>query len=267
MVQRSYDVTGPLDVSVKIGSGEVQVQHAEPVGTASVSVLPKDADHEPSVRLAESAQVTLDGDRLSVSVPDHGRVFRRGEVRVELHLPRSSRLAVKAGSCTVHVRDGLATLEAKLGMGDVDVDEVEDVLVVKAGQGDVTVGRAAAVHVTTGQGSLRAEHVGDLAFKTGHGSAALGRTEGEVLVKGGMVKLLVREASSGDVVFDTGSGSATIGVLEGTGVQLDLSSGSGDVRCDLPMESSAPVGGAGLKLKLRTGSGNLRVAPAATAGV
>ena len=42
-------------------------------------------------------------------------------------------------------------------------------------------------------------------------------------------------------------------------------SASGDVRCDLPLESAAPSGGAGLRLKLRTGHGDLRVAPAAVA--
>jgi DUF4097 and DUF4098 domain-containing protein YvlB len=109
---------------------------------------------------------------------------------------------------------------------------------------------------------LRADHVGDVAFKTGHGSADLGTTEGDVLVKGGMVTLTVRDARSGEVVFDTGAGSASIAVASGTTVQMDLSSGSGDVRCDLPMESGAPAGGADLRVHLRTGSGDLRVAPA-----
>jgi hypothetical protein len=149
----------------------------------------------------------------------------------------------------------------------VDIDEATTALTVKAGQTDVRVGTCADVAVTTGQGNLTGERVGTAAFKTGQGTVTLGRTDGAVAAKGGAVDLEIREAGPGDVFFVTGSGSASIGVAAGTTVELDLISGSGDVRCDLPMESSAPVGGAGLKLKLRTGSGNLLVAPAATADV
>lgn len=263
MVSKSYDVTGPLDVLVKVGSGDVLVDAAAH-GTATVQVRAQDEDHEPSVRLAASAEVSLDGARLTVTIPEQGRIFRRGEVVVVLGLPPSSRLTVKAGTSNIRVRDGLERLEAKLGTGDVHVDAVGDTLVVKAGQADLVVGSAGAVHATTGQGSVRVQQVGDLAFKTGHGSAELGRTDGNVLVKGGMVKLLVREAAYGEVVFDTGSGSASVTVATGTSVQLDMSSGSGDVRCDLPMEAGAPSGGADLRVHLRTGSGDLLVAPAAS---
>jgi hypothetical protein len=75
------------------------------------------------------------------------------------------------------------------------------------------------------------------------------------------VQLDLREAGPGELDFNTGSGSATVGVLAGTTVQLDLMSASGDVRCDLPLESSAPAGGAGLRIRLRTGSGDLLVRP------
>jgi hypothetical protein len=84
-------------------------------------------------------------------------------------------------------------------------------------------------------------------------------TTGEVIVKGGGVALDLREAASGSVRFEVGSGSAHVGVLEGTTVQVDLTSGMGEVRCDVPLESSVPSGGVALRLRLRTGSGDLIV--------
>lgn len=134
---------------------------------------------------------------------------------------------------------------------------------MKAGQTVIRVGTADSIAVSTGQGSLRTDRSGDVAFKAGQGSAFLGRTDGSVAVKGGMVQLDIREAGDGDIAFNTAAGSATVGIALGTTVELDLMSASGDVRCDLPLESSAPSGGAGLRLRLRTGSGDLRVAPAA----
>lgn len=254
---QEFTTDGPLDASVRIGSGQVVVRRAAD-GAASADVRPLDATHEPSIRLAASAQVHLEGDQLFVAVPEHGRTFRRAEVLVELQLPACSQLLVKAGAATITSRDELSSLEAKIGAGKVDVDDVGD-LVVKAGQVEVVVGSARTVVVSTGQGSLHADSVGDAAFKSGHGQVELGRTAGRVLVKGGMVDLTIRSAGAGEVAFTGGAGSARVGVVPGTTVHLDLTSGSGDVRCELPFESSAPTGGAALDLRLRTGSGDLLV--------
>jgi DUF4097 and DUF4098 domain-containing protein YvlB len=133
---------------------------------------------------------------------------------------------------------------------------------VKAGDANVTVGSTDKVSFTTGNGKLCAESARDVTFKTGHGQATLGRTSGNVVVKGGSVGLELGAARSGDVTFQTGAGNARVGVVEGTTVQLDLSSALGDVRCDLPVEDSAPAGGAGLKVRLVTGMGDLVVARA-----
>jgi hypothetical protein len=265
-MRQQFSIDGPADASVKMGSGRIDTQPAE-AGTVWASVQAVDPNHEPSVQLAERSTITLDGNHLSVDVPESGRLFRRAEIAVTLGLPSRSALSVKAGAADVTVRGGVEALSVKIGAGDVDVDEATTALAVKAGQTDVRVGTSADVTVSTGQGSLTGERVGSAAFKTGQGSVRLGHTDGSVAVKGGAVDLDIREAGPGDVAFVTGSGSASIGVAAGTTVEMDLVSASGDVRCDLAMESSSPVGGAGLKLKLRTGSGNLRVAPAAAAAV
>lgn len=254
---QEFRTQGAVEATVKLGSGELVVEPSE-VGSASAQVTAIDPHHEPSVRLAASAQIAFDGEHLVVSVPEQGRLFRRGEVRVSLALPPSSGVALKGGAVDVTVDGHLVGLEAKIGTGTMRLDHV-DGLAVKAGQVDVELASAGAVAVATGQGILRAGHVGDLAFKTGSGRVELGHTDGSVTVKGGSVGLEVRAAGGGAIAFTTGSGDAHVSVVPGTTVELDLLSGSGDVRCDLPMESAAPAGGAGLRLKLRTGSGDLLV--------
>lgn len=265
-MKHDFAVEGPLDTSVKMGSGRIDVHPAE-AGTASATVEAVNPTHEPSVQLAARAVVTLEGNRLDIDIPDAGRLFRRCEIAVTLALPPWSVLAVKGGAVDITVRGGLESLSVKFGTGEIDVDEATSALAVKAGQTDVRIGKSGNVAVSTGQGSLTADQVGATAFKSGQGSVKLGRTDGSVAVKGGAVDLEIREAGPGDVAFTTGSGSAAIGVAAGTTVEMDLVSASGDVRCDLPMESSAPAGGAGLKVRLRTGSGDLRLAPAQPAAV
>lgn len=264
-MRQDFNTDQALEVDVKLGMGRVDAERAD-AGRAWASVTPVDPTHAPSVRLAEEASITLDGARLRVHLPD-SRLFRRAEVAVNLGLPAGSALAVRAGAADIAVVGGVDALSAKIGAGDVTVDEATTSVAVKAGQTDVRVGTTQEVVVTTGQGSLTAGVVRDASFKTGQGNVRLGRTEGSVAVKGGSVDLDISEAGRGDVTFTTGSGSATVAVATGTTVELDLLSGSGDVRCDLPMESSAPAGGSALRLRLRTGSGNLRVAPVAAAAV
>jgi hypothetical protein len=265
-MRQDFTVHGPLEVDIRLGMGRLDTTIADP-DTAWASVEPVNPSHEPSVQLAAQASISLDGERLRVHVPESGRLFRRGEVAIRLGLPAASAVMVKGGAVDVTVVGGVDAMTLKLGAGEVEVDEATSSLVVKAGQTDVHVGVSGAVAVNTGQGSLTAERVGDAVFKTGQGSVQLGRTDGTVTVKGGSVDLDVTEAGSGEVSFTTGSGSARVGVAAGTTVELDLMSASGDVRCELPMESSAPTGGAGLRLRLRTASGNLRVSPASPAAV
>jgi DUF4097 and DUF4098 domain-containing protein YvlB len=261
-MHQDFKVDGAVEAAVRLGSGTLSVQPTDP-GVVWAGVAATDATHEPSVRLAERALIVLRGDQLKVDVPESGRVLRRASVAVTLGLPPGSSLAVKGGAVDISVVGGLEAFAAKLGAGDVVVDSATDVA-VRSGQSDLIVGRAETVAFTTGQGALRADTVGDTAFKAGQGSVELGRTEGAVAVKGGAVQLVVQEACDGEVDFHTGSGGARIGVRAGTTVELDLMSASGDVRCDLPMESSAPSGGAALRLRLRTGSGDLLVQPAMT---
>ena len=260
MAQQTFAVDGPVEAAVRLGSGELRIERAD-AGSLTADVRPLDPGHEPSVRLAATAEIRFDRGRLTVTVPEQGRIFRRGEVVVSLALPAASLVSLRGGAVDVHVTGGLQALDAKLGSGEVHVDSV-DGLAVKGGQVDVDVDHAGSVAVSTGQGTLRAQHVGDAAFKTGHGSVELGRTSGNVQVKGGAVQLTVHAAGTGEIHFTTGAGNARVAVQPGTTVQLDLTSGAGDVRCDLPLESSAPSGGAGLRLRLRTGSGDLVVASA-----
>jgi hypothetical protein len=56
-----------------------------------------------------------------------------------------------------------------------------------------------------------------------------------------------------------------VGVRKGVAARLDLSSLSGKLRSELPVEDTAPGGGAGLDLRARTVSGNILVTAAAPA--
>lgn len=263
-MEQHFDVGTPLHASVKVLSARVEVRPTTG-GTASCSVDPLDPQHEASALLADAAGIHLRGDRLEVTARDAGRAARDGELLVRLGLPPGSRLTVQAGRASIEVRGGLEALDAKLGAGDVDADRVERALTVKAGQVDVTVAEAGKVSVTTGQGSLRAQQVRDADFRAAHGQVDLAATDGHVAVKGAAVDLLVHAARRGAVDFHAAAGGARVGVVEGTAVELDLTSGTGTVRCELPHEPDLRRGDVELKLRLRSATGDVLVTSAAVA--
>ncbi|MCW2601632.1 MAG: hypothetical protein JWM02_3461 [Frankiales bacterium] len=252
----TYTADAPLEVRVRFHSGHLDIDSAN-TGTATATVQALDPADQHSVEIARSARVELDGTRLTVDVP--GKWRRSSHVRVRLCLPELSSVTSQSGDVVVTSTGELGELRVRTGSGEVRAPAVRGAVDIKAGAATVVVGTAGSIFLASGRAHLTAQSVGDVAFKAGHGEAALQSTSGQVIVKGGGVGLEVREAGSGEVHFDVGSGSAHVGVLEGTTVQLDLSSGRGDVRCDLPLDSAAPEGGAGLRVRLRTGSGDVVV--------
>lgn len=256
-----FTVDGPVAAVVRMPNGRVEVARSAD-GTATASVEPLAPDDAASAQLAAGSVIRLKGDTLEVTVPEARRTQRGGSVLVTLGLPASSRLRATAGALTLSVRDGLDHLDARIGSGSVDVDRTERALVVRAGQVDVSVEHAGSLSVTTGQGALRAGSVGDAAFRAAQGEVELGRTHGAVAVAGAAVSLVVRAAGPGSIRFQAAAGGAEIGVVAGTTVQLDLSSGTGDVRCDLPPDDGSGDGADRLRLRLRSATGDLLVTPA-----
>ncbi len=184
-----------------------------------------DPGDEMARALAEQARINLDGGRLRIEVSGKGLRRNVRAVHVRVRAPEGSSLTAEAGECTA------------------------------------VVGATSTVLAIAGRCHLQVQQAENVTMKAG-GQAELQSTSGRVVIKGGGVALDLRAASGGEVLFDTGAGSARVGVVEGTTVQLDLTSGMGELRCDLPLEDGPPKAGADLRLRLRTGSGDVVVSRA-----
>jgi DUF4097 and DUF4098 domain-containing protein YvlB len=96
------------------------------------------------------------------------------------------------------------------------------------------------------------------------GSTSLGTTQGTVKVHSASGDLRVARARAGKIKVSTASGDTTIGVPAGTGVWLDLNTGTGTTTSDLAVGGDAPLSGHDLELRIGTASGDIevhRVAP------
>jgi hypothetical protein len=72
----------------------------------------------------------------------------------------------------------------------------------------------------------------------------------------------VSDACAGGLELTTGSGQLRIGIHPGVRAELDVSSGSGQARSDLPVSGPPAEGNVALRVRARTGSGDALVTAA-----
>lgn len=259
---RTFEVPGPVRVSVDNAAGEVAVATAD-AARAEVDVRPL-RDDEASREAAESTRVELRDGELVVAVPRRdGLLFgREPRVRVEVRVPHDSALSFRTASASVEAAGRYAEVRGKTASGDVLVAEAGDVrvetasgdlrveavtgpAVVSATSGDVTVGRAGGpVEAAVVSGCLRvgtAERGG--AFRAVSGAVEVGAVV------------------AGDVEVRSVSGDVTIGIARGSRVHVDLTTVSGDLRSDVELADEAGPDDDGplVALRGRTVSGDVRV--------
>jgi len=134
----------------------------------------------------------------------------------------------------------------------------------RSGSADVTVtGVAASVNAATGSGQVRAQHcTGAAEVRTGSGDVRLGTVLGHVRARTGSGDLTVVDACAGGLELTTGSGQLRVGIHPGVRAELDVSSGSGHARSDLPVSGAPAEGNVALRVRARTGSGDALVTAA-----
>lgn len=204
--------------------------------------------------------------RMQFEIADNGTFGRGWDNSEDFSFRRLLRLAFGEGN-TITVRGGGSGLEAyadlrilvptgrtvavHLGVGEVDVSNVDGRLLVDTRSGPVTA-RAlrGTVRLATGSGGIELDGAeGDVDLDTGSGDIRVAQVSGSRLSidtgSGGVTASTVR---SGSVNIDTGSGSVDlIGVVAET---VGIDTGSGSIRIDDAQASD---------LSLDTGSGGITV--------
>lgn len=212
--------------------------------------------------------VLVHGNRLTVRGP-RSMPLRGVPLAIVVHAPAGSSLAAKAGAATVQV-GGLANrVTVTTGSGDVSVDRATGAAHVKTGSGSVRLGPMAdGLAARTGSGDLEVTSLdGSGSLASGSGNIWVGTVCGnQVTVKTGSGDLTVAEAAEGHLQLITGSGDLRVGIRSGVLAEVDVVSGSGRARSDLPMSNRPPDADAEavLRVRARTGSGDA-VVSAATA--
>ena len=257
--QRDLTVSGPAELNVTSGSGDIVVRTG-PEGAIRVHARLR-ARSGPFISLSgESAEqrirkieqdppIEQSGNRIHVGPKDWNEGWNNVSISYEITVPASTRLEARNGSGDLDVSEVAGPVEASTGSGNIRVGRVKGSVAVRTGSGDIDLAGAGSARASTGSGNVTAMGIrGDLEARTGSGDLTLGQNgkgRAEVSTGSGDIDLL---GASGPLHVRSGSGDIQV---EGTPAGAwDVSASSGDVRVRLPKQG-------GFDLDLRSNSGRI----------
>jgi hypothetical protein len=266
---RDLTVSGPVELDVVSGSGDITVQTG-PAGRVHVQgrvrawrgpwISFDGEDRADEVRrIEQNPPIEQTGDRIRVGLRDRGFRLNGVSITYVITVPADARVEARSGSGDLEVGDLTGPVDVSTGSGDIRIGNTSKAVVVRTGSGSIDVHGAESVVASTGSGNVAAASVkgniearsgsGDITVsQTAEGSTQISTGSGDINVTGARGPLRVR-AASGDVS------------VEGVpAAQWDLSASSGDVRMRLP-------GDAAFDLDLHSGSGSIDTSmPVTTSG-
>ncbi|MFL6162282.1 MAG: DUF4097 family beta strand repeat-containing protein [Jatrophihabitantaceae bacterium] len=274
MVDRTFPVSGPVELNCEFRSGSLTIKASEQLSQATVSVRPRQAD----TAVDQLFRVELTGDRLNVvERPENGdsllqavlggdlrtlarnRIFGRTEVDLVVELPAGSTVRVSVLSADIIATGRIGATSLSCGSSDVEFDVVDGSLQVRGGSGTLSVNRlAGSGNVRGGSGRVRiGEAAAPLSVAVGSGEVEIGVAHGTVRCRSGSGSTSVEQAEQ-DVDIASSAGPVTIGLRAGQQARLDVATGSGRLRTEMPLQDS-PRAGDAITIRARTGSGDIIV--------
>jgi hypothetical protein len=273
-MQKSFEVQGPVELDVRLTSGDIEVDPTLD-GRVDVELVAHD---EESQRLVDSARIELNqhGHRptVVVDVPQKRgfslTLFGRSGIECRIRCPHDSGLAVRSKSADVLARGTLGGLNVATASGDVEVDRVSGGVNVKSASSDFSAREGGPTNIQTASG--------DIDITVANGPVNVTSVSGDISI-GEAYDNVTANSVSGDqdhgavmrgiVSAHSVSGDVTVAVRRGSNAFLDCTTVSGDTSSELDMAAGAPQAGDDapfVEIRAKTVSGDIRItrAPAPT---
>ena len=278
MLDKTFPVSGPLELRCEFRSGALTVHGKEGLTEARVIIRSPDAD----LPIDQLFRVELTGNRLEVAEqPEHGsflqavlggdlrafardRMFGRAELEIVVEVPAGSPVKIAAMSASVTTTGRIGATSVSSGAANIALDVVDGGLQLRGGSGNTAVNRLiGSGQVRGGSGRVRlGEITGTLTVGVGSGEVEIGVAHGPVRVRSGSGSTVIGAAEQ-DVDIASSSGPVTIGLRAGQQARLDVATGSGRLNTEMPVQDAAGTGDS-ITIRARTGSGDVTVRRAAS---
>jgi len=283
----TFDTPEPITATVELGVGHLRILASDRSDTI-VEVRPSDPSKKSDVTAARQTRVEYANGRLLIKAPKGWKQFTflgGGEsVDVQIDLPSGSQVRAVAGVAAFGSTGRLGECHVKIGVGEIQLDEVDGPVELKTGAGGITLGRASGhADVTTGTGAVRIESIdGTAVVKNANGDTWIGKVTGDLRLNGANGTLIVDEAQAsvvaktangdvrlgevvrGSIVAETACGKIDLGVRDGVAAWLDLDTLFGTVQSERDASAGPEARDAALEVRARTSVGDINVRHAPT---
>ena len=295
--ERTLRVTGPVELDVTTGSGDITVSPGEPGRVlvrgfihAGRDWLGAGRSPEEKVRFLEAnPPIVQTGNVIRVGHIEDRELRRNVSISYELVVPVETRLKSDTGSGSQTIQGIRGPVKADTGSGDLRISNIGGDVDGDTGSGDIELnGIRGNVVADTGSGSIRALGIaGGFTADTGSGDVTLEQTgsrevkvdtgSGSVEIRGA-VGIVWADTGSGNITAEgkpagpwklsTGSGNIRLRVPAATGFDFHARTGSGEIYTEGPItvqgalkrdDLRGKVRGGGVLIELETGSGNIRI--------
>ena len=238
--ERTLTVDGPVELSVRTGSGSIQVRtgsgaRVQIMGRISAGSSRDGVDAAERVRRVEAAPpIAQTGNVIRIGDTNDDPIYRNVAISYEIEVPANTRINSQTGSGSQTIGSLDGPVRAQTGSGSIKI--------VRAG---------GSLHAQTGSGNIEADAVG-----------------GEVHAQTGSGSIDVRQTARADVNVQTGSGSVTLTLPPDAAYTLNAQTGSGSISTAQPLtvqgrvrrnHVTGTVRGGGNNIQVRTGSGSIDI--------
>ena len=268
MTVKTFPLTDPINLSVRLGHGSLVVHCVDDVAEAKVELTARPG----ADAYVERMTVEMSGPTLTVHGPRQGGVFdlfgdmwrKHAGVDVSVTVPSGTAMKVATYTAGVRVEGRSGGADIATGAADIDLEHVDGDLRLRSGSARASVADVSgSVVLRSGAGDAHFGDVGgDLQSVCGSGLLEATLVRGNARMRSGAGEARLG-AVYGNVDIASGSGPMSVGLPAGLTARLDLQTGSGRVSSELPIEDHPASTKGAVTVRARTGSGDVRLFRAA----
>lgn len=274
---RTFQVTGPVDLAVQTHSGDITVRTG-PAGSVSIHGKIYVGDHwlfgsrhSDVSDIQNSPPVRQDGNNIRIDYV----TLRDISIDYEITVPEDTTIHSRSGSGDQIIEGTRGNADLQSGSGDLKVTRLTGELRLQAGSGNVVAHEISGpVRGNTGSGDVELEETGsgDVDLHTGSGNIRARGVHGAFRAEAGSGDITAEGTQTGEWEIRTGSGNVHVRLPADAAFDADIATSSGTLDVDKPITTTiqgrvndshktivGKVHGGGPLLSLRTGSGDIHI--------
>jgi DUF4097 and DUF4098 domain-containing protein YvlB len=274
---RTFQVSGPVDLEVQTRSGDVTVRTG-PAGSVSIHGKIFVGDHwlfgnrhTDVSDIEQHPPLRQEGNSIRIDYVN----ARDISVDYEITVPEETTIRSHSGSGDQIIEGTRGNVDLQTGSGDVKLSRLTGEIRLQTGSGDVrALGISGPVRGGAGSGNIEVEETGsgDVDLHTGSGNVSVRGMQGALHAEAGSGDVSAEGTQTGTWEIRTGSGNVHVRLPANAAFDANISTGSGTLDIGAPITMTVQgrvpeshkqivgkVRGGGPLLTLRTGSGDIHI--------